>query len=155
MRSIAGALKIDEKSAVALFKRDYVPKKQLLSPKPAVFSKFVWSPKKTFLLAIFLLILGVFGYLGTQFINFSSPPSLTIDTPHDNEVVVGKFVVVSGTTSADAKIVVNNQPVLVDQNGKFLVGLEVSSDTKEIVITATGRSGKMTEVRKKILVTND
>lgn len=154
IKSIAGNLGIQEKTAVAFFKRDYLPKKQNLNPKPDITQKFVWSPKLSFTLGISFIILVVLGYLVLQYLRFISAPKLTIQTPIENTAIEGRYIVVSGKTDTDAKVVVNNQPVLVDSDGKFVVGLEVSPETKEIIITATSRSGKMTEVKRDILVSS-
>lgn len=152
VKSMAGALNVDVNTAVAVFKRDYIPKAQQINPKPDVGGKFVWSPKLTFGVGIGIVLIIILGYLGIQYKNFVSAPSLIVDTPKDNDVVSGKYVVVSGNTETDAKIVINNQPVLVDQDGKFLVGLEINKETKEINIIATSRSGKITEVKRSITV---
>jgi len=92
------------------------------------------------------------GYLGFQYKRFISPPFLRVDSPQENQQVVGESVLVFGSTDYDAKIVVNDQPVIVDQDGKFSVNLKVSRDTKEVDIIATSRSGKMTEVKRNIEV---
>ena len=152
VKSISAALNVDSKMAVAVLKRDYPPKKLRVSPKPDVGAKFVWSPKLTFALGVGLVLLLIFGYLGFQYVHFISPPSLTIESPKDGQIISGGNVNVFGTTDIDAKIVVNNQPVLVSEDGKFSVSLDVSPSTKEIDITASSRSGKMIEVRRKIEV---
>lgn len=152
VKSIAGTLGINEKSAVAVFKRDYPPRAQATSPKPDAVSKFIWSPKLTFALGVGIALVFILGYLGIQYSEFISPPSLKIEAPKEDEVVQGKYVVVSGTTDTDAKIIVNNQAVLVSPDGKFLVGLDVALETKEIEIKAIGRSGKETVVKRKISV---
>lgn len=154
IKSISGFLNINEKTAIALFKRDYSLKKQNINPKPDIIQKFTWSPKLTFALGVSVVILAIFGYLGLQYLRFTSSPELVIETPVDNVSIDGKYIVVSGKTNADAKVTVNKQPVLVDLDGKFVVGLEISPETKEIIITATSRSGKMTEVKRNILVSS-
>lgn len=155
IKSIAGAIDIDEKTAVAVFKRDYPPKVQAVNPKPDVVNKFVWSPKLTFSIGVGLVIVLILGYLGIQYSKFTSAPALEIESPKDGQVVQGKYVVVSGTTDTDAKIIVNNQTVLVNADGKFLVGLEIASETKEVEIKAIGRSGKETIIKRKISVNSE
>ncbi len=155
VKSIAGALNIDEKRAVALFKRDYPPKVQLVNPTPDIGGKFVWSPKLTFGIGVTLIVIIILGYLGVQYFKFTSAPEIRVETPKEGENITGKYVVVSGTTDTDAKIIVNNQPVLVSADGKFLVGIEISPETREIEIKAIGRSGKETIIKRNIGVNSE
>ena len=155
IKSMAGALEVSDKTAVAIFKRDYPPKAQSVNPNPDIASKFVWGPRLTFALGVTFIVVLVLGYLGVQYVKFMSPPELKIETPGEGESVTGKYVVVSGTTDTDAKVVVNNQPVLVSPDGKFLVGLEISLETREIEIKAIGRSGKETIKKLNIGVNSE
>jgi cytoskeletal protein RodZ len=152
VKSVSAALDINPNMTVAILKRDYPPKKINISPKPDVFSKFSWSPKLTFIVGIVTVLLIVLGYLGFQYVKFVSPPELTVDSPKENQIVTGNFVTVFGSTDSDVKIIVNNQPVLIDTDGKFSVNIGVSDTTKEIDIIAVSRSGKMNEVRRNIII---
>lgn len=152
VKSISTALDIDPKMAVAVLKRDYPPKNLKISPKPDVDSKFVWSPKLTFAVGVSAVLLLLFGYLIFQYVHFISPPRLSVDSPKEDQVVTGSSVAVFGSTDSDAKIVVNNQPVEVSDDGKFSVSLNIVKETKEVVIMASSRSGKTTTVLRKIEV---
>jgi cytoskeletal protein RodZ len=155
VKSLSSALGIDEKMAVAVLKRDYPPKKLNINPKPDVPTRFAWSPKLTFAIGTGIIVLIVLGYLGFQYFRFISPPGLTVDSPKENQVVNGTSIPVFGSTDSDVKITVNNQPVLVDQDGKFSVNLDIAGTTKEIDIIATSRSGKINEIKRDILVSNN
>lgn len=152
VKSISSSLNIDPKMAVAILKRDYPPKKLRITPKPDVSRKFVWSPKLTFALGVSVILLTLLGYLAFQYIHFISPPRLNIDSPKEAQVVTGSSVIVFGSTDSDVKITVNNQPVMVSDDGKFSVSLDVVKDTKEVVVTASSRSGKASTVIRKITV---
>jgi cytoskeletal protein RodZ len=152
VKSLANPLDIDPKMAVAVLKRDYPPKKIKISPKPDVESRFVWSPKLTFIIGVSAVLLALSGYLIFQYIHFISPPRLIIDSPKENQVITGKSITVFGSTDSDTKIVVNDQPVIVLVDGKFSIDLNVVKETKEVIITASSRSGKVTTVRRAIEV---
>lgn len=152
VKNLSTALSVDPKMAVAVLKRDYPPQKMKISPKPDVDSKFVWSPKLTFAAGISLVFLVLFGYLLFQYIHFISPPHLTLDSPKEDQVVTGGSVTVFGSTDSDAKITVNDQPVGISSDGKFSVNLDVIKDTKEIVVTASSRSGKVNTISRRIEV---
>lgn len=152
VKSLSTTLGIDTNMAVAVLKRDYPPSKISINPKPDLSTKFSWNPKLTFIFGVSFFILLILGYLSFQYFKFNGNPSLKVQSPVENQIVTGKMLTVFGTTDSDNKITVNNQPVLVDDNGKFTVNMEVSNDTKEIVIIALSRSGKETVVRRKIEV---
>jgi len=117
--------------------------------------KFVLSPKLTFAVGVSAVLLALFGYLIFQYVHFVSPPALSVDSPKEDQLINGDSVTVFGSTESDAKITVNNQPVLVSDDGKFSVSLDVVPTTHEVDVVATSRSGKMTEVKRKILVTSN
>jgi len=150
VKTLASSLGIDSKMAVAVLKRDYPPKKLNINPKPDVTSKFVWQPKFTFAVGIGVVVLIILGYLGFQYKRFVSPPSLLVDSPKENQVVTGNSVLVFGTTDQDVKITVNDQPVLVGDDGKFSTNIGITDSTDEIDIIATSRSGKINEIKRKI-----
>lgn len=150
VKSLAGALGVEEKFAVAILKRDYAPQKIKIAPKQDLPARFFWSPKVTFTVAIAVLFAGLFGYLGFEYIRFVSPPKLIVESPKNDQMVNMGSVSVFGRTDSDAKVVINNQPVEILQDGKFSLNLEVTGETKEIVIQAISRSGKVTTVSRKI-----
>lgn len=150
VKSLSTALEIDTNLAVAILKRDYPPRKLNINPKPDVSEKFTWSPKLTFVAGVIIALAVIFGYLGFQYYRFISPPSLSVVSPKENQIVKGGNVLVFGSTDSDSKITVNNQPVIVNDNGKFSLSLEVAPQTKEINIVAVSRSGKSTTIRRTI-----
>ena len=154
VKSLSGVLGIDEKMAIAVLKRDYSPKEAVINPKPDVSSKKSLGPKLAFGLGIGAVSLLVLGYLLFQYIKFISPPKLDITSPKDGQRVTGNTVLVFGSTDSDAKVVVNNEPVLVDDDGKFSVDIKITNETKEIVITSQSRSGKATTISRKIEIQN-
>lgn len=152
VKSVSTTLNINEKTAVAVLKRDYPPKLEPVSPKPDILLKFVWSPKLTFAVGTIIVLAAILGYLVFQYFRFISSPKLVVDKPKEGQMVIEDFVTVSGNTDTDAKITVNNQPVITDQDGKFSATLEVNAETKEVVIKSISRSGKETMVKRRITV---
>lgn len=155
VKSVSQALDIDEKMAVAVLKRDYPPKKLNINPKPDISARPAWNPRLTFILGIGLVIILILGYLGFQYKKFISPPNVTVESPTEGQIIDGNSVLVFGLTDMDVKITVDNQPVLVDEDGKFSTNVEILPTTKEITIKAVSRSGKETTVTRKINVQQD
>lgn len=155
VKNIASVLEIDEKVATATLKRDYPVKELSINPRPDISTKFVWSPKLTFAIGVGTVLVAAASYLGFQYKKFISPPFLVVYQPQNEQVVNSSYVVVEGMTDTDAKLVVNNQPVITDQDGNFKVQLKVARETKEIVIQSISRSGKETLIRRSITVRPD
>lgn len=152
VKSLAKSLEVNESLAVAVLRRDYPPRSLRIEPKPDVASRFSWSPKLTFILGIAGILVVVFGYLAFQYVRFISPPKLDVQSPKENQVISGGSVVVFGSTDSDAKITINNQPVLVNDDGGFSINFQISKETKEIDIISVNRSGKMTEIKRDIKI---
>lgn len=150
VKSIASSLGVDTKKAVALLRRDYPPKSISINPKPDIENKFFWSPRFTFLVGLSVLLVLVLGYLSFQYLKFVSPPTLSVFEPKDGQVIKTREVTVLGKTDPGATVKINNQAVLVEENGNFNAKIEIFEGTKEIEIKSISRSGKETALRRKI-----
>lgn len=151
VKNVAGSLGISENLAVALLRRDYPPKKLPINPKPDIASRFTWGPTATFFVGLGVVLLVVLGYLIYQYSQFLTPPSLELVSPKEGETIKQKEVRVVGKTSPNASVTVNNQPILIEDSGDFIVNLEIFEGTGEIIVTATSRSGKETTIHRKIV----
>jgi cytoskeletal protein RodZ len=151
VKNIAKTLKFNQRQATALLRRDYPPKSLRINPKPDVSDKFSWSPRLTFLAGVIAVSIIVFAYLGFQYVSFISPPELQIESPRNEQIVHEEILSVTGTTDPEATVKVNNQPVLVDEDGSFVAEIEIFEGTVEVEIVAKSRSGKETVVRRKII----
>lgn len=150
VKNISKFLNIDESKAVALLRRDYPPQKISINPKPDLTESFKWGPKLTFFLGISLILLIIGGYLVTQYIKFISPPYLKVVTPTQEQVVTKTFLRVSGEVDPEATLKVNNQPVLINDDGTFEAEVEIYEGTADIVFVAVSRAGKQTIISRKI-----
>lgn len=152
IKNIADFLNIDNKKALAIFKRDYPPQNLVLSPKPDVAKKFMWGPKTSFVVGLITLTLLVCSYLVFQYFSSQKPPTLQVYLPQDNAIVQETSVEVSGKTSPDATITANNQPILVSDNGDFGDKIAVFEGTESVKVVAKSRDGKETAIERTIKV---
>lgn len=150
VKNLSNFLGLDERSTVALLRRDYPPKKLSINPKPDVANKFVWNPRLTFFVGIGVVLIVILGYLAFQYYKFVTPPNLTVNEPRESEVIKVRNFKVFGKTDPDATVKVNNQPALVNEDGSFMVEIAIYEGTNEIVVSATSRSGKTTIIRRNI-----
>ncbi len=151
VKNLASFLKVNEKVALAILRRDYPPRPVNINPKPDVGNEFIWSPRLTFLVGIGIVLVVILGYLAFQYFRFVSPPTLSLNLPKEGQVVSQKNLLVSGKTDTDATVLVNNQPVLTDESGNFSTTMEITQKTTEIEVKATSRSGRETTIRRKII----
>ena len=152
VKSITHFINVDERQAVSLLRRDYPPLKQKIEQKKPkkINTRFFWGPRLTFLAGIIIILLIVLGYLGFQYKKFNSAPFLVINEPVEGQMITGHEARVSGKTDPDATILVNDQGVVVDNNGNFTTQIEILSTTKEIKVVAKSRSGKETTLSRTI-----
>ncbi len=145
VKNIANFLELSPENLNAVLRRDYPPKRLPINPKPDIDNKFVWSPKLTFVISISFVVLLVLGYLGYEYKKFISPPDVTITSPKENQLVQNTSVKIEGKTTTDVTLTVNNQPVIIDQNGEFVTELAITKETKTLNFKVVSRSGKVTE----------
>ncbi len=153
VKVLSNLYEVDGSKAIAMLKRDYPPKSMSINPKPDVEKRFVWSPKITFAILLGLVLSIVFGYLAYQLYEFNKPPKLEISAPVSGQMISSNMVEVAGSTNPDSSVIVNNQPVFVDEDGNFTSSLGVSGQTEEIVVVSKLRSGKVTTVKIPVDVT--
>ncbi|HCB31388.1 MAG TPA: hypothetical protein DEP50_12370 [Acinetobacter lwoffii] len=152
IKNLAGALGLSVDNINAILRRDYPPKKLAINPKPDVQSKFTWSPKLTFIVSVGMLVVLVLGYLGFEYRKFIQSPELEIYNPQNREIIINNKVKVSGKTTTDVVVTVNNQPIILDQDGGFATEIEITEETKSLIFKAVSRSGKVTEKNISITV---
>lgn len=155
VKNLSFALGVSVEHANAILRRDYPPRKLNINPKPDIETKFFWSPKFAFSAGILLLTLLVLGYLGYEYFKFIRPPELEIYKPKNNEIILESTVKIIGKTTTDVILSVNNQPIIVDQEGNFTSEIQIDKNTTNLIFKAVSRSGKITEVNKNIKVEYD
>lgn len=152
VKNLGVALGVNVENLNAILRRDYLPKKLYINPKPDIGSRFSWSPKLTFIVGIGTLLFLVLGYLGFEYSKFISAPTLQITSPTQDEIILSNKVSIKGKTATDVNLTVNNQPIIVDQDGNFVGEIEITNETTDIKFVAISRSGKVTQVSRNIKV---
>lgn len=150
VKSIAGVLALNEGQLTAMLRRDYPPRRLAINPRPDVSDRFIWTPKLSFVVGATVVGIFILGYLIFQYTKFVTPPALTITRPKEGVEVTSNKVKVEGRTDPSATVKVNNQPVLVEDDGVFLVDIEIYEGTTEIVVQAISRTGRETTARRTI-----
>lgn len=145
-RSYAQAIDINPNTVAALLRRDFsAPETKKYQDEIHLRRQSFWTPKATIFTVVIIcvLILGI--YLGGQYLQFVAPPSVTINKVEKSQ----NSIVVIGTTTQSATVVVNGRPVLVENDGSFKIEIMYQDliDSK-VVVEATSRSGKKSYISR-------
>lgn len=81
----------------------------------------------------------------------NDPPKLEIESPQDGSAVEEQNIEIKGKAEPEARVLVNDHLVIVDEEGKFVTKLILREGGNEITVVAQDRAGNKTE--KKISVT--
>ncbi len=116
-------------------------------------SRIRLTPSRFIVFFITFLLLLFVGYFVVQYQRLQAPPTLVIEQPKENETILNApRIEVLGQTDSDATVSINGIGVLVRDDGKFFDQVQVFPGKNTIVITATSRYGKTTQVNREITV---
>lgn len=139
---------------LAILRRQYHErmKKELI---PEGLAKPLSEPKlmtKKFTIPIAFLIaitiLGIYFYFQYQLLE--AAPKLLIESPKENLIVQGEFVIVKGRTDRETKILINNQEIPVGIEGTFTQKIKMKEEENVIVILAVNKQGKTAKVERLV-----
>lgn len=157
LRSYAGVMGLNECSLIKQYEREKGIHKNIKkitdcesAATPISFSNLVITPKMIIIGAVILLVFSSFVYLYAQVNNFVSAPRLVIIKPADGSSTDGTSTHVTGVAEKDAMVFINDQKVLVSENGEFSedVGLRPGQN----MITVKARSKFDKEATQTVLV---
>jgi hypothetical protein len=145
IRSYAIFMGLDETTLIKQYQREKGIHKNIKkisdndnNNAPIKFSSFIITPKIIILTAVVVLVLASFLYLYREVNSFVSAPRLVIIKPNDGLSIDGNLTHVTGIAEKDALVFINDQPVLVNENGEF--GEDVGLKSGLNVITVKARS---------------
>lgn len=107
-------------------------------------SRFYISPKIVSIVLISLFFIGLSFYLYKNLDNFVSNPSLVILNPENNTIINSSSVVVSGKTDLGNSLFINNQSVVVDENGGFSENIILRDGINIITVKSVNQFDKET-----------
>jgi len=143
----------DERIFIKLYEKERDIKKNIENKEnegkkeklePINISSFIITPKVFLTGLILFIFLGVFFYLYKEVGSFSNAPRLVILSPDKNYSTSGTSVVIEGVTDKDAKIFVNDQSILVNDEGKFRENITVQSGLNIVNIKSVNRFDRET-----------
>ncbi len=156
IRNYAKQVGLSPKQALAVFRRDYDQnvKGQVIprSLTPSMANKrTIWNPRTTVIVVAAVSILTLATYFIYQYRFLTAAPALDIESPQENQQVLSTITVL-GKTDSQAVLKINNQTVLVNEDGTFSQSLLLPLGTRTITIQATNRAGKTHTVQRTVHV---
>lgn len=103
----------------------------------------------------FFIILTVFicvAYLGIYLRKIVLPPKLTLIKPIENLTTDKNIMEIAGTTEREAEVKINEETVLVDNNGNFSKEINLKNGLNVILVSAKKKYSKTNEISRKIYV---
>ncbi len=157
LRSYANYLSIDDEVLLRSYEREKkVQSNMQRTPEkenfisPINFSRFAVTPKAILVSLGLLLSVGGFYYLYHEISVFVSTPRLVILEPLDGSVIQGKTARVRGVTEKDSEVFINEQPILLDDDGRFNQELALQNGANTISVRSKNRFDK--EETKTVVV---
>ena len=105
--------------------------------------------KSWLIAAVFLAIVGYFGFSVNAILK---PPSLTVYSPHDEQVFPTSRVVLEGVTEPEVDLEVNGEPVAIEQDGSFKDVLNLPPGVSNLRLTAKKKHSRENQVFLKVVV---
>lgn len=142
VKDYAGVLGLNGDYVLSLFLRDFDVKN-----KPTKFhkEKFCFTPQLTFIIAIYLGIILFIAYLVFEYFQFNSPPPLKVNWPSSP---INETLELSGETSYDSTIRINDDLIVVDNDGHFSKTIKFPPKDNKVIIEAKSPSGKISKDEK-------
>ncbi len=152
LRSYADFLGVDEKILIRLYQREKEIRANLKKnkktdakkEKPINISPFIFTPKKILISAIIVLVFAGLFLLYKEINSFANAPSLIILNPENNSQISGNSVYIEGVTDKEALLYINNQPILVGDDGRFRENLTLQSGLNIIDVKSKNKFQKET-----------
>ncbi len=151
LRDYARWLGIDEKHALALFRRDYpgakAASRSFLPPRKNCLIRRLFTNWQFVSITAFILL--IIGYLGLEYYLFQRPPDLTL-LPLPKKVH-SPFIMVKGQAHRAITLKLNNRLLLLDEDGNFKRKVILMKGENWLYFEAVSPSGKKMVLKKEIV----
>ncbi|HAI74003.1 MAG TPA: hypothetical protein DCS28_03540 [Candidatus Moranbacteria bacterium] len=152
LKSYGDFMGVDERNLIRLYekekginknlKKSKNPAKEDSKIKPINISSFIFTPQKFALAFSIFVVLATFLYLYRQAGVLTNVPRLIIFNPETNSEAQGDSVLLEGKTDKDARVFVNEQSILTDDEGGFKENVALQDGINVIKIKAVNRFQK-------------
>lgn len=155
LRNYANYLGVDEKVFLKAFEKEKTihknikekdkPEKNKNFIKPLQIKSFSFTPKKIITTFILIAFVAITFFIYQEVGSFASTPRLVITSPKHDSQVDGNSVSIEGITEKDAKLFVNDQPIFVNDEGRFNENVMLQPGNNVINIVAINQFDKRSQ----------
>jgi cytoskeletal protein RodZ len=146
IKDYADYLGLNGTQILSLFRRDFDQKRKIKSSKNPFFS---FTPQFTFVVSVIAIVIIFSVYLVSEYLKFHQPPKLKVNWPYES-TTSASMIEINGNTDTEATIRVNQDLILVDDNGNFDKKINLNTGENKIVVESTSPNGKTTVEEKTI-----
>lgn len=152
IKNYAAYLNLPVNETLAFYRRQVNEEKTLIMPTKNAIPQ---TPRPLSSLTatgigVAILVILFFGYLIYSYLRYAGAPTLVVNSPAKNAVVTQEQIEVTGQTSPDAAIIINNQPVNINENGSFSVKITLTPGLNTITIIATNKFQRQTKITRNL-----
>ena len=91
-----------------------------------------------------------FIYLVYSYFRYAGAPALNLNSPSKNAVVSEEQIEVSGKTDPDATLMINNQPVSLNENGSFSTKVTLTPGLNTITVVSSNKFHRQTTLTRNL-----
>jgi cytoskeletal protein RodZ len=150
LKSYAKFLGVNGESLIRLYQKERGIRRNLdkngnnciKQPEFLNISPWVFGPKAMIFLTLAILILAGFFYVYRELGSFANNPKLVILAPEANVTTTNDFITVEGKVEKDAQLFINDQMVIIDDEGGFKENITLQAGTNFINVRCINRFSK-------------
>ncbi|MBI2195723.1 MAG: helix-turn-helix domain-containing protein [Candidatus Levybacteria bacterium] len=153
VRNYADFLGLEDVEILALFRREFDENKVYkVLPQGLAADDFPLKKFKIKQTVFFgsLIFSALFLYIFFQYRSAFLGPTLDISSPKDNAIVSTASVNVTGKTTPDSTVYVNDEAVTVGNNGSFKKDISLFPGDNKITIRSLNRFGRETVIERNV-----
>lgn len=139
---------------LAELNRGHNPEKNIFFNKVASWKSFISLPKILKNIIIFILIAICFFYLYFYLKNIFAPPFLEVFNIQNNKIIKENSVLIEGRADRKSDILINNQSVILNENGYFSHLVYLNTGTNFVTISAQKKYSEKNILTKQLFVEN-
>lgn len=148
VKDYANFLGLNSQEILGFFRRDFAQKHK---NKNTQNSRFSFTPRFTFFLAVIGSIMAFSFYLVSEYLQFNRPPSLSVKWP-ESESIGTTLLEISGNTDPESTVKINDNLIIVSPDGSFVKNLYLIKGDNPVTVESQSPSGKSTTSHKIIKV---
>lgn len=157
IKTYARIFGFEYKPIIAILRRDYkesakgklVPREFI---KPVIRKRLTWNPMTASVMVAGSIFVTLAAFVVYKWYVFNRPPFIEIYSPQENAEVASQ-IIVSGKTDPEALMIINSQPITLQQDGSFETEVTIPREgSSTLTLEATGKRGKTRVVQRSVRV---